>query len=216
MPSAGGAGSGAPAGPGARAARACARAARSLPPPPSLPTSPPLQPCTSPTLLLLRLPSPATLPPPLLHPPRHAPYGPSSPAKSREPRDLPICMPRRASFRPLCGPKKVAHLSPVRDSADQFLPAGEINPFRRRKGGPPPPGEGAGGVEGGGSRRGSGKADGVWVRGREASVGAGSEASVREEETRRPGRTAVLSRSPVLSRTRTGTALLGTRTPCPL
>ena len=74
------------------------------------------------------------LPPPHLLPPRHAPYGPPSPAKSRGPRDLPICMPRSAPFRPLCGQKKVAHLSPVRDSADLFLPAGEINPFRRQKG----------------------------------------------------------------------------------
>ena len=43
-------------------------------------------------------------------------------------------MPRSAPFRPLCGQKKVAHLSPVRGSADLFLPAGEINPFRRQKG----------------------------------------------------------------------------------
>lgn len=79
-------------------------------------------------------PLPHPKPPPLLHPPRHAPYGPPSPAKSRVPRDLPICMPRSAPFRPLCGQKKVAHLSPVRDSADLFLPAGEINPFRRQNG----------------------------------------------------------------------------------
>jgi hypothetical protein len=74
-----------------------------------------------------------TVPPPLLLPPRHAPYGLPGPAKSREPRDLPICMPRSAPFRPLCGQKKVAHLSPVRDSADLFLPAGEINPLWQQK-----------------------------------------------------------------------------------
>lgn len=95
---------------------------------------PPLQPCSSPTRSRLQLASPPSLPPPHPLPPRQAPYGPPSPAKSREPRDLPICMPRSAPFRPLCGQKKVAHLSPVRDSADLFLPAGEINPFRRQKG----------------------------------------------------------------------------------
>lgn len=97
---------------------------------------PPLPPPPTPA------PFSATLLPPLLHPPRHAPYGPPSPAKSREPRDLNICMPRSAPFRPLCGQKKVAHLSPVRDSVDLFLPAGEINPFRRQNG------EGAQGMEG--------------------------------------------------------------------
>lgn len=131
QPRAGGARSAAGAGP---APGACARvgAESSLPPLPALsPASLP------PGVYSCSLP-PSPLPPPPLHPPRPAPYGPPSPAKSREPRDLPICMLRGAPFRPLCGQKKVAHLSPVRGSADLFLPAGEINPFGGQKGEEPP------------------------------------------------------------------------------
>lgn len=165
MLNAGGAGSGAasrflrPAP--AHASRPCAPFRQS-----PFPRPPPLAPATSASLFSHPPQTPApfspTPTPPHL-PPRHAPYGPPSPAKSREPRDLPICMPRSAPFRPLCGQKKVAHLSPVRDSADLFLPAGEINPFGRQKG------EGARGKGGGRGwggrslRERSGKAKAGWV-----------------------------------------------------
>lgn len=72
----------------------------------------------------------------------------------------------------------MAHLSPVRDSADLFLPAGEINPFRRQKGQ---------GIEGEGDLR-EGREKLMLSRStseRVACFHAGSRAEVKEAEAGR-------------------------------